>query len=94
MFTAACCKRLETLHLRARLLDQRGLLMHEHGLHLFDVRHLRNSPPFGDIAISLELREALSEMCNLQMTLAQFPDLTLCQQRWPAVPSQFHKQLC
>ena len=73
-----------------RLLDQCGMLMNQHRLNFFDVCHLWNRSALGDVAIAFELSETFAEMCDLEMPLTHFPDLSLRQQWWPAVPSQFH----
>src|SRR5690349_8323267 len=74
----------------ARLLHQRGLVAQENALHFLDVRHFRNGPALGNIAVTFVFGEPFAEVSDFKMPVCNFPNLSLRQDWRPTVPSQFH----
>jgi hypothetical protein len=73
-----------------RLLDERGLIAYEDVLDLLNVGHFGYRAALSDITITLVFGKPFSQMCNLQVPVSYFPNLSLRQSGRSTVPSQFH----
>jgi len=91
MVPRARCRRIRS---GPRLLDERGVVAQENRLDFLNVRHLGNRAALGQVAIALIFGKPLAQVCNLEVPLSDFPNLSLRQDWRPTVPSQFHNAVC